>query len=169
MLRFATIFLLAFFASGGSSKQIPNFPDCQSFAEAVFLSMLDDLDDLREAFVTIDQYQRWIDGLHEVDAEVRDQMKLQSLNDYAEIRKRYRQECRRIHKLFADFKRQGGNLQLDSCAVKDHKNLQSFGMFTIFYSGKVKKDQIKDAVSFEVLVLEGQYHVVDGFFDRYEF
>jgi hypothetical protein len=154
--------------TGAVKAPLQPFPDCETFGKQIFDAMLNDPSELQDALIEMDKYHLWIESLEDLPEETKDAMKLRAIENYKQIRKNYRQECKRIHRLFADFKKKGGVLSFESCRVKDHKNFKNFGMFTIHYSGKVKRDHIRDAISFEVLVLNDTYFVVDGFFEKYD-
>lgn len=139
-------------------------PHCDGFATDVFGALFRSEEELFELFIELNQYQNWVDQV-QITPDKKDLMKLNALQNYKSIRKAFKKESKRIHKLFSDFERNGGVLTLDSCGFRPNKDIPTLGVMTCYYSGSISKSSVRDAIWFEVVYDGLRFRVVDGFFE----
>jgi hypothetical protein len=143
---------------------VSQVPVCDGFAAEVFTALFQSEEVLFDFFVELNSYLVWVDQI-QTTADKKDLLKLNALQNYKSIRKSFKKESKRIHKLFKDFERSGGILTLDSCGYRPNKDIPTLGVMTCYYSGTIAKSNVRDAIWFEVIYDGVRFRIVDGFFD----
>ncbi len=155
------LFLSSFFVFCGLSAQ----EDCEPYGKKIFTLIVNENLELKEEFVDLIAYQRYVDNLP-LDDDKKEIMKEHAVDNYIILKKSYLKEANRIIKIYRNFNEDGATFDYQYCSFKANPKYPGIGFIQLFYLAELNGEIIDDSVSFECILTADGWRIIDGFYQE---
>jgi len=139
--------------------------DCEPYGKKIFNLIVSQDQALKEEFVDLIAYQKYVDHLP-LDDEKKEVMKEHAVDNYIILKKSYLKEANRILMVYNNLNKEGAKFDYQYCSFKANPKYPGIGFIQLFYLAELKGEIIDDSVSFECILTEGGWKIIDGFYQE---